>query len=162
MVIVKGSPMLADDINNLTFFPKGTILTFSSDAWNATGEKFKEIWKICDGQNGTPRLIDKFLRGGESSGETGGSATVSLTKENLPKHEHEITDPGHTHTVSTILPVGNSGCGATYGTSTSSLATSSAQTGIKVKDTFLNQTQYAEAFGIEPPYYSVIYIMKIV
>jgi hypothetical protein len=86
--------MYAADILNLTFFPKGTILTFSTEAWNnATNPGFKDIWKICDGRNGTPNLVNIFLRGSSSSGATGGanSDSVTLTANNLPSHIHGAT-----------------------------------------------------------------------
>jgi hypothetical protein len=94
MVIEAGQKMYAADILNLTFFPKGAILTFSTEAWNnATNPGFKDIWKICDGQNGTPNLVNMFLRGGSSSGATGGadSRSVTLTTNNLPAHGHGAT-----------------------------------------------------------------------
>jgi hypothetical protein len=90
--------MYAADILNLTFFPKGTILTFSSTAWSATSTEFKNIWKICNAANHTadpniPDLTNKFLRGAESSGATGGAdnQNVTLTASHLPSHNHEAT-----------------------------------------------------------------------
>jgi hypothetical protein len=87
--------MLASDINNLTFFPKGTILTFSTTAWGATSAEFKTIWKICNAANhaedtAIPDLTDKFLRGAASPDTTGGadSSSVSIAAANLPVHSH--------------------------------------------------------------------------
>jgi hypothetical protein len=92
MTIKTGEKMYASDILNLTFFPKGTILTFSTEAWNnATNPGFKDIWKICDGQNGTPNLVNMFLRGAGSSGTIGGADSVALTANNLPSHNHGAT-----------------------------------------------------------------------
>ena len=84
MTIATGQPMLAADILDLTFFPKGTILTFSSTAWSATSANFKTIWKICNAANhaadaNVPDLTNKFLRGAESSGTNGGADSVTLT-----------------------------------------------------------------------------------
>jgi hypothetical protein len=87
--------MYADDILNLTFFPKGTLLTFSSTAWSATSAEFKNIWKVCNKANhgvdpNVPDLTDKFLRGAESSDFTTarGADSVTLTTANLPSHSH--------------------------------------------------------------------------
>jgi hypothetical protein len=92
MAIKTGEKMYAADILNLTFFPKGTILTFSTEAWNnATNPGFKDIWKICDGQNGTPNLVNMFLRGAGSSGATGGANSQSVTAAQLPAHNHGAT-----------------------------------------------------------------------
>lgn len=46
-------------INNI--IPSGTIV-----AYNGTGEPAG--WKICNGENGTPDLRDKFIKGGSSNG----------------------------------------------------------------------------------------------
>jgi hypothetical protein len=107
MTIATGQPRLASDINDLTFFPRGTILTFSTEAYNTTSAEFKNIWKICDGQNGTPDLVNKFLRGGTASGTTGGadSQSITLSTNNLPNHRHSFkfsvnTDGTSTTTIS--------------------------------------------------------------
>ncbi|MDR1452866.1 MAG: hypothetical protein LBJ25_02690 [Candidatus Margulisbacteria bacterium] len=126
MTIATGQPMLASDILNLTFFPKGTILTFSSEAWNnATYPGFKDIWKVCNKTNhvanpNIPDLTDKFLRGAESSDFTtargADSQNITLTSTHLPSHTHGTTslslsglstsgliigsDGVHTHTLS--------------------------------------------------------------
>ncbi|MDR1452999.1 MAG: hypothetical protein LBJ25_03385 [Candidatus Margulisbacteria bacterium] len=126
MTIQTGQPMLASDINNLTFFPKGAILTFSSAAWSATGAEFKKIWKVCNAANhvadpNIPDLTNKFLRGAESSGAIGGSdsgsANITLTPENLPAHNHPLTgtlttgneSQGHTHTVTAAGTISGEG-----------------------------------------------------
>ncbi|MDR1322824.1 MAG: hypothetical protein LBK68_00120, partial [Candidatus Margulisbacteria bacterium] len=58
---------------NLSFFPKGTILTFSRAAWDAKDSTFRAVWAVCDGASGsgTPNLVGKFLRGADyPAGET--------------------------------------------------------------------------------------------
>lgn len=48
-------------------------------------------WALCDGQNGTPDLRDRFIvgAGGDYSvGDTGGEAEVTLTTAQLPSHSH--------------------------------------------------------------------------
>jgi hypothetical protein len=113
--------MEADDILNLTFFPKGAILTFSTAAWGATSAEFKNIWKICNtanhdaDPNNVPDLTNRFLRGGTNSDfTTGGGAdsqSVTLTDAHLPEHKHaagnlslsdlQIVESGsHEHTLS--------------------------------------------------------------
>ena len=162
MVIAKGSPMLAEDINNLTFFPKGTILTFSSTAWNATSAEFKNIWKICNAANHTadntiPDLTDKFLRGGTSSGATGGGKK-QLSADELPSHTHTITDNGHTHTTPSYDEAGIGGIATgAYKESDMSGQTNSSKTGIQISSYFKNNM-----FDIIPAYYTVIYIVKVI
>jgi hypothetical protein len=98
--IKSGERLVATDITNLTFFPKGAILTFSTAAWSATSAEFKNIWKICNTANhqadpNVPDLTNRFLRGGASSDfTTGGGAdsqSVFLQTANLPAHNHEAT-----------------------------------------------------------------------
>jgi hypothetical protein len=99
MTIKTGEKMYAADILNLTFFPKGTILTFSTEAWNnATNPGFKDIWKVCNAANhaadpAIPDLTNVFLRGADSSGTTGGadSGSVTLNTTHLPEHNHSAT-----------------------------------------------------------------------
>jgi hypothetical protein len=104
--IKSGERLVATDITDLTFFPKGTILTFSSEAYNATSAAFKEIWKICNGQGGTPNLVNKFLRGGTSSDFTSGgggdSQSVTLSARHMPKHNHTFSN-GTTNSTSKEL-----------------------------------------------------------
>jgi hypothetical protein len=81
-----GQQLLASDITNLTFFPVGTILMMDSSWTNGRGG-----WYICDGQNGTPDLRDKFIKGSGSE-TTAGANWLSLTTSNLPSHDHSLTN----------------------------------------------------------------------
>jgi hypothetical protein len=98
--VESGQRLVATDITDLTFFPKGTILMFSSEAWSETTAAFKTIWKICNGQGGTPNLVNKFLRGGANSDFTNGGGadnqSVTLSLNNLPSHKHRHTHDTHT------------------------------------------------------------------
>ena len=154
MAIKTGEKMVATDITDLTFFPKGTILTFSSEAWDSTSAEFKEIWKICNASNheanpAIPDLTDKFLRGAESSGATGdGKKTLSvseLPEHNHPngtlaasggEHTHGVNDPGHSHPCPAHHDeAANNSANFTWGGSPAStnLYTGSKTTGITVK-----------------------------
>ncbi|GBR74747.1 hypothetical protein NO1_1872, partial [Candidatus Termititenax aidoneus] len=107
--VKSGERLVATDITDLTFFPKGTILTFSSEAYNTTSAAFKTIWKICDGTNNTPNLVGRFLRGGSSSDfTTGGGAdsrNVTITSANLPAHTHGVGTLAMSALSATELPV---------------------------------------------------------
>jgi hypothetical protein len=46
-------------------------------------------WYICDGQNGTPDLRDKFIKCKGSAPSEGGSN--ALTADKLPKHTHDLS-----------------------------------------------------------------------
>lgn len=89
--------------------------------WHGLLSNIPSGWALCDGQNGTPDLRDKFVKGaaaGQNPGATGGSATHTHadhaalahagaavadhashthTYTQVPNHTHPVTDPGHTH-----------------------------------------------------------------
>lgn len=68
------------------WLPKGTILMF-----NGKSEEIPEGWHICDGQEGTPNLTDRFIKAGSTAGTIGGSTEgITLTVDNLPAHTHEV------------------------------------------------------------------------
>lgn len=62
----------------------GQIVMFSG-----TVDKIPNGWKICDGNNGTPNLINKFILASDVSGNEGGNNKISY--KNLPQHEHSLT-----------------------------------------------------------------------
>jgi microcystin-dependent protein len=93
----------AVNLNQLNaFLPVGTILMYSgavANIYSAFGPK----WVLCNGQNGTPNLMDKFVVGAGNNyapGSTGGSTSYTLSVANLPAHSHGVTDNGHAHGVS--------------------------------------------------------------
>ena len=69
------------------YVPTGVILMWHGDLADIpTG------WVLCDGSNGTPNLIAKFIRGISTSstdpGTTGGEDAHSLTEAELASHTH--------------------------------------------------------------------------
>lgn len=97
--------------------PQGCIVLWSGILGDIPGG-----WALCDGNNGTPDLRDKFVMGaGGSTGnalDTGGSknrsvttalggahtpagtaSPTALTLAQLPVHDHDVVDPGHGHPV---------------------------------------------------------------
>lgn len=79
--------------------PQGVIVM-----WSGTLASIPAGWALCDGNNGTPDLRDRFILGvaaGEAPGATGGSHTKKLTEGELPGHTHTFTSGSagsHTHT----------------------------------------------------------------
>ena len=69
--------------------PAGTICLWSGAAIPAG-------WALCDGEDGRPNLLQRFVMGGApgSIGRQGGSRTVQLKTVNvpLPWHAHEYGD----------------------------------------------------------------------
>jgi len=79
--------------------PRGAIIM-----WSGLLANIPVGWALCDGANGTPDLIGKFITGAASPttdpGETGGTNSLNLTTDNLPAHTHIATEAAHTHTIS--------------------------------------------------------------
>jgi microcystin-dependent protein len=79
----KEEHMTTDVVNNL---PKGTIVAYNSTiAPNG--------WALCDGNNGTPNLNNRFIlgSGSKSINTTGGVETVTLNVNELPSHIHNVS-----------------------------------------------------------------------
>ena len=100
--IMDGVTATATEINllagktTLETFPVGGIIM-----WN--GGAVPQNWALCDGKNGTPNLLDRFVigaGGGKTAGTSGGptiAGTVgghALTKTEIPAHRHGIL---HSH-----------------------------------------------------------------
>jgi microcystin-dependent protein len=120
----------AEELKNLdlkrNLLPKGTII-----AWYGQN-LIPDGWVICDGNNGTPDLRNKFLRGGtiDQFGETEGKNWIidgqtdghKLTIAEIPAHDHNFqgnldggaqlhwfgSRPGARDPVPTITPGGGS------------------------------------------------------
>lgn len=109
--------------------PAGIIVIWSGAVVNIPAG-----YVICDGNNGTPDLRNRFVVGQSQQypqGSSGGSET----------HQHTFSDGGHTHTIpgGSIINAGDG-----YNVETAS-ATASGTTDL--------------TFHI-PPYYALAYIMK--
>lgn len=76
-----------------------------SGAWNFDGSGLGTGallgWALCNGNNGTPNLNERFVMGTTTNGNlnsTGGNSTYALTAAQLPAHTHSIANEGaHTH-----------------------------------------------------------------
>lgn len=63
--------------------------------WSGLAASIPARWVLCDGNNGTPDLRDKFVIGAGDTfapGTVGGNAT----------HDHTFTASGHFHTVEEV------------------------------------------------------------
>lgn len=107
-------------------FPDGTVQTSGLPVgaillWNSSIGSIPTGWALCDGNNGTPNLTDKFIIGAGSTysiGDIGGSSTSGVgehthtappTTGEDGDHFHVFTNP-HTHT--TTGPTVSSNAGA--------------------------------------------------
>lgn len=133
--------------SGLTPFTTGMIIMFQ-------GTSAPTGWALCDGQNGTPNLRDRFIVGSGFSytlNETGGTKDTVIVS-----HTHSIDDPGHLHQVAYT----NSGSGVgVIGESSAGFSgyvpTETATTGISI-----NSTGEAPNNKNLPPYYALAFIIK--
>ena len=120
--------------------PIGSIIMF-----NGKAEEIPSGWAICDGTNGTPNLIDKFIKGSNIAGSTGGASQVTLSVAQLPPHRHKVSK-------------------AWYGRSDNA----NDRNVIRWDDSYdtnsqvwTGETGLGLPIDIIPPYYTLIYIMKV-
>ena len=77
--------------------PSGAIMMWSGDI-----EEIPEGWSLCNGENETPDLTDRFIVGAGNNysvGNIGGAEEVTLTESELPSHNHSMQTTGsHNHT----------------------------------------------------------------
>ena len=79
-------------------FVSGMIILWSGNTGNIpTG------FVLCDGNNGTPNLTDRFVVGAGaaySPGASGGANSVTLTESQIPSHNHSFSgSSSHSHTI---------------------------------------------------------------
>lgn len=90
---------------SLTIDGGSTIPTGVIVMWSGTNADIPSGWALCDGTNGTPNLVDRFIlarSAASNTNTTGGSNTVTLAETNLPSHSHAMssvtTGAGGDHT----------------------------------------------------------------
>lgn len=66
--------------------------------WSGAVANIPDGWVLCDGNNGTPNLVGRFVRGADGDapspvavGGAAGANTVTLAEGNLPAHAHPFT-----------------------------------------------------------------------
>lgn len=165
-----------DGINTASNFglvPSGAILL-----WSGTTGNIPSGWYLCDGNNGTPNLTDRFVVGAGGSygvGNTGGSASVTLTTSQIPSHTHTFSDSGttnttgeHSHTIKGNIYVGNGSytgeAPSTYGAAYYTNGNSTRDAGNHSHTFSVSGTTSSTGSGSShenrPPYYALAYIMK--
>ena len=145
-VSINGDNIVTESmLNNYDFegeIPPGVIVM-----WSGAVSEIPNGWVLCDGNNGTPCLLDRFVVGAGSTynvGDTGGEATHKLTVLELPRHVHSLN---MIDKEDTLAPVKN-----ILGTKGNSYGSNNAMTGVQGDDKPHNNM---------PPYYALCYIMKI-
>ena len=138
--------------------PKGSIIMFNST------QNIPDGWCICDGTNGTPNLIGKFIKAGNSlttnKTDLDENNYLTINQENLPNHSHGSSSSDQRFLTSAYLTEDNSGISDTFYSATEGkeikVATSSSTLNISNSETTFNNTP----IKVEPNAYSLIFIMK--
>jgi hypothetical protein len=130
--------------------------------WSGSLGSVPSGYVLCDGNNSTPDLRDRFVIGAGSNyavAATGGSADAIVVT-----HTHTatsvVTDPGHVHSYQKPSGAPNNAAGSIPNDITQVAAnTASAVTGITVATTNANAGTSGTNANL-PPYYALAYIMK--
>jgi hypothetical protein len=151
--------MLNEATKQLQCFPTANIFVFFGvdmipagiiSLWSGSIATIPSGWALCDGTNGTPNLLNRFVVC--ASVDDGGVAKTTIVPD-IPtqtggsiQHGHNVLDPGHSHSATANASAGedasdcwNSGAPSTTET-----------TGITVEPT-----------TNVPPYFALAYIMKL-
>lgn len=131
-----------DNVDKALLLPPVGVIVL----WSGAANTIPAGWALCNGQNGTPDLRDRFVIGAGLAytvGATGGEETVTLTAKQIPEHTHSLdgfsTQKGYYAASSgSYQPLVNRG--------------SSVQT---------TATGSGNAHNNMPPYYALCYIMRI-
>ena len=114
-------------INGVYFDGSADINTFQTGMimlWSGSSASIPYTWYLCNGSNGTPNLMDRFVVGAGSTyavGATGGSANAvvvshshSASADSQGSHTHSVwTDTNGAHTHSYIWTSNAGGSGGT-------------------------------------------------
>ena len=120
--------------------PVGSIIMY-----NGKAEEIPSGWAICNGENGTPNLLDRFILGSTYCGGMGGKSQVTLTVSQLPPHRHRLKK-------------------CWYGKSDNAPDRQVVRwdDSVSTNDQILTEeTGLGMPIDIMPPYFRLIYIMKV-
>ena len=166
---------ITDAVAEVVPVPVGGIIMWTKKELPAPTDH----WAICDGRNGTPDLLDRFIVGAGKTykvRDTGGTNEVALTKAQMPNHTHAfVMDnqvgvydvPGGRGTDRNDKNSGWMNGGTKYKSSFSSGDNEQARryftgtAGGDATDTEVGNDGYSDAHENRPPYYALYYIMRI-
>ena len=156
------SELLADSFGN---FATGSVPIGGIIMWSGSIASIPTGWNLCNGENNTPDLRNRFVLGAFSDGSsttypgvlpgaTGGSADAVVVS-----HSHDVNDPGHDHDLNGggsdddggPRPPGGDNSGDMGSTGVLNATTSISIVSNGVAGTNKNL----------PPYYALAYIMRV-
>ena len=138
------------------YMPRGSIILWAGNVFDVPPG-----WAVCNGQNGTPDLQDRFIVGAGASypvNDKGGSYPVTLGIGQMPIHSHGVSDPGHSHSISNMRVTNlDSADGGTYPYATGN---GTQNTNFNTTGIVIQSTGGGQSFDNRPPYFALLYIMK--
>lgn len=150
VVFVTGELVTATKLNTYTCPPGGIIV------WTGTIANIPTGWLICDGNNGTPNLLTRFLQGVATAATNPGTTGGATNKTTAGAHYHTLLtyDVRYDDGLGGLVAASESPGGILYRWT----GTGSGATGyIKKADT---DTVSATIIDIRPLYYDVAFLMK--
>lgn len=153
-----------DSHNHSNLIPSGCIVM-----WSGSIASIPSGWYLCNGANGTPNLIDRFIVGAGSSygvSSTGGSKDSILVSHTHSFSATTSTSGSHQHTETLgylgVFGAGSSGASGNYGGAGYGARDLTESAGSH-NHTVSGSTDTQGASGTNanlPPYYALAYIMK--
>ena len=132
---------IKNEIKNLQdAMPVGSIIMY-----NGKAEEIPSGWAICDGTNGTPNLLDRFILASTYCGGTGGKSQVTLSVAQLPPHQHRVAKCWY---------------GKADNANDRQVVRWDESVGTN-EQVMTGETGLGMPIDIMPPYYRLIYIMKV-
>ena len=163
--ILDGLTATTSNLNTASthYVPSGGIIL-----WSGSVASIPSGWFLCDGNNSTPDLRDRFVVGAGSSyavGATGGASSVTLSTSQIPSHTHTFSGTTSTigdHTHSLPDGFGQDGYPAieAAGPTGANLSTGPAGAHSHTFSGTTAATGSGSSHENRPPYYALAYIMK--
>lgn len=135
--------------------------------WHGPLANIPDGWALCDGNNGTPDLRGRFIKGtptaGTNPGSTGGQDSFSMSTSQLPSHTHTgSVDAVGTHNHA----FGQGSNGKVSGSGRASFAGSgrvynTSSVGNHQHDLTVGTAGSSASIDNLPSYYEVAYLMKL-
>ena len=150
---------IIDSSGNASAFVTGMIILWYGNTGNIPGG-----WVLCNGQNSTPDLRDRFVIGAGNNfnpGDTGGNNSVTLSEANLPSHQHYVVSNsfgGQNRTGSNVSANNQVAKGTGAGNLYESY--NLASTGGSASAGRSSSVGSGTAFDNKPLYHALCYIMK--
>ena len=147
-------------------FPSGVIMSYYPADFIYRTPTPPNGWALCDGRNGTPDLRGRFILGyknhEDNFGLGLGTDTKNIKVDNLPGHEHTVhaRGGGQCNWINSGYRVGARQDMVIPSCPDGGTAISFKDNDVILTETSIDQLEVAQ--NNSPPYYVMVYIMKIV